>query len=243
MFFLFTNQVCWQIHLLLSEIKLLRLGRMSCPQRTTRWSYREESVIPSNVGELFFPRLARSFLVIPQLLCREEFLCSSSKGPWASLESTCTHFLSHSQNNAHTHTHTHTVGVTTTALTWWTLLMTSLSHYCCKPPGRPRAHPARMMAKRKTPVMTKRCCVSAEWPRQHCSGVAAQVRGCRWRWGQWHRWFHRCGPVWQGPAPAASPSASPPWRQRCPAPHTECSLHILWGRQTRQGLSIWTIKH
>lgn len=49
---------------------------------------------------------------------------------------------------------------------------------CCKPRGRPRAHPSKMKVRMKVQVMTKRCCATAEQPPQHCSEVSAPVRGC-----------------------------------------------------------------
>lgn len=125
------------------------------------------------------------------------------------------------------------MSITMTAPTCLTPLTTCLSHCCHKPHGRLRGHPMRRMVRMKMLVMRKRCYVSAELPQQRCSGAWALVQGCRWMWGRWRRWFHRCGPVWRGPGPAASPSASPPWRQKCLAPRRGRSLHI-WGEHTNK---------
>ena len=135
-------------------------------------------------------------------------------GPWSSLESTCTHCLTQSSithiqmtHKVHTHmdarTRTHRISITTTAPTCLMPLTTCLSHCCHKPHGRLRGHPMRRMVRMKMLVMRKRCYVSAELPQQRCSGAWALVQGCKWMWGRWRRWFHRCGPVWRGPEPAA----------------------------------------
>lgn len=86
-----------------------------------------------------------------------------------------------------------------------------------------------MMERMKMLVTMKWCCVIAGWHPQQCSGAGAQVQGCRWRWGPWRRWFHRCALASQGPEQVVSPSASPLWRRKCPAPHRGHFLRIWTG--------------
>lgn len=117
----------------------------------------------------------------------------------------------------------------------------SPSRLRCTSPDRPPGPRVTTRARMRTLARTKWCCASAGWPLRRSSAGGVRAPAYRWRWAPSSRWFRRSGPVSLGPARAASPSASLPWRPKCLAPRTGRSLHTWAVAQWRQRvLTFWT---